>query len=505
MRSRLISTRPQRRARGRSPRDRQPGEDETPQRQAEDSPRPRQRARGGPEQASVPRKKGAQGLSQRLEATLAGSVADETEILCLEIRCGEASTGKGEATPPLRVHSVVAVRVLDRGRPGFYLTDRAEPHELADAVRMALAHSRSTPRLDPAPGFAPSEDGGEGRLPEAVLFDPEIASLDPRAGRALLSRWTERGERARLRWSAARVSLVNSRGLDRDIRVTGVELEVHAGRGFAAATARGAARTLAGLRPEVIVERARLRLSPTGEIGEVPARAAPLVLSPEVCAGLVDRLNRAALTAEAFRQGPPLSPGALGEPLFAPGVSLWDDGSDPVGLALPFDFAGWPRKRVEMVVGGILRTPAVDAPLATAHGLSPTPHFLAPDEHRASHLFLLPGSASTDELLARAAGGLWIGRLSGLVLDHPGRLTFRAEAREARQITAAGQIGAPVPDFLWEDDLLRVLREIETAGTEPITLATDHHLLESVSAPAVAVRAGGCFRPLRENPTPTDS
>lgn len=462
-----------------------------------------------------------------METALHRSVADATEIVSMEVRRGLVSTpgypgsaGEDLGEVGIHQHHTVTVRVLDRNRPGSYVTDRADVPELSSAIRMALAHSRAQSPLSPPPVLPGPHhaERAQGTVPSSgLLFDPQIATLHPEAARALLDDWIAEGDEAMLRWSAVRILLVNSRGLRQQAQVTGVEIEVlssHAGEGSAGRTgsaargsraisasgrARSAARRLEDLRAAEVIARARL-LRPTepvspGDHAGYPAPApARLVLAPEAVAALLDALNRGGLTSTALRQSSILSPASLGQAVFSPALYLVDDGMNPAGLAFPFDFAGWPRHRIELISEGVFRTPAAEPDFAAEHHLSPTPHFLDQGVHRATHLFLRPGTESEEELCRRAAGGLWIGRLTGIERTNPEDLSFRARAEEVREITSRGELAATLPNLDWEDRLERVFSEIEALSASTVTFGADPYLLESLCVPAMAVRSAGGFR-----------
>jgi predicted Zn-dependent protease len=131
-------------------------------------------------------------------------------------------------------------------------------------------------------------------------------------------------------------------------------------------------------------------------------------------------------------------------------------------------------------------TPAVDDRLARELGVASTPQRVAPDEAASAHLFLLPGSASEEELLQAADGGLWVSALEPLEGYDARALRFRTAARGVRLITG-GALGRSLPDLLWEDDLRRVLSRVLAVGSELVPLATGAGLFRATTTPMLAV------------------
>ncbi|HEY6324406.1 MAG TPA: metallopeptidase TldD-related protein, partial [Thermoanaerobaculia bacterium] len=381
----------------------------------------------------------------------------------------------------------------------------------ATAAAAATAAGGSPSAGAPAPAAGP---GGPGSGRGDAIYDPELADLEAVRARALLDGTAERGELLRLAWVEGRVTIANSAGLRQAARVTAASFEASCGRGPGAGRAAGAARRLDTLYLQDTLDRARARHAAApalaagtadaagaagddaGDVAPAPAAAAapadlPMVLSEQSAAALIALLNRHALSTAAQRDPGCGLHGRLGGHVLAACLSLRDDGTDPRALPFPFDLAGWPKRQVDLFVDGVFATPAVDARLAAEIGRPPTPHGMAPDESIAANLLLLPGDREPlpeAELLRQAENGIWIGALDGLECFDPGRLRFRARARGSRRI-AGGALGPPLPDFLWEDDLLAALARAAAVGDRPVTIATGDMLFGATVAPLLALRA----------------
>jgi predicted Zn-dependent protease len=353
----------------------------------------------------------------------------------------------------------------------------------------------------------------DGQRDDSLLHDPELADLEPARARDVLDRAAGRGERLRLAWLEGLVAVANSAGLRRTVRVTAAGFEASCGRRPGGGTAAAAARRLDGLDMAATLDRARARHAGGGAAGGASdsaagtaagAAAGPgsqavppelpshpmMVLSEQAVAALLDLLNRQALSAAAQHDDTSWLHGRLGEPLFAPCLSLRDDGTDPRALPFPFDLAGWPKRPVDFVVEGVFASPAVDPRLARELGRQPTPHALAPDEWLAANLLLLPGNRAPlpePELLALAERGIWIGALAAVECFEPRSLRFRALARGVRSI-AGGTLGPPLPDLLWEDALPAVLARVQALGDQPVAIATGDMLFGATAAPLLAVQ-----------------
>ncbi len=434
-------------------------------------------------------------IVSRLEHALATSTAEATEISWLEVRRGQESTGKRRQDSYELNERNVLVRVRQSGRTGLHRTSAANRSGLENAVREAQAQARLAP---PSPPPLEIPQAGAA-VSVAGLFDPDLAALSPARARDLLQRLAEpgnrpgsRGETVRLGWSEGRIAVAGSRGLRRAAEVTSGWIEVICGRQPGAGRAAAASRSLAGLDPQAVRERARRRQGPA-DVEPPPEGPVPILLSQEAAAALVELLNRHALASDAFQGGLSFLNGRLGQTVFHPSIHLRDDPTDPRGLPFPFDLLGAAARPVDLVADGVALTPAIDDRLARALDRPPTPQRVAPDEAVPGHLFLLPGGDAESDLLAAAEGGIWIAALDPLEAFDPRGLRFRAVARGARRISG-GALGRSLPDLIWEDALPGLLSRVLGVGSELVPIATGAGLFRATTAPMLAVMGGTGLR-----------
>ncbi len=438
-------------------------------------------------------------IADRLERVLELATPDETELAWIESVDGRTDDGaRGPESTPVR--RTVLIRAREGARRGAHRLGSGEPAEILNGVRLAVAASRASAPLPVAAGpwtegKDPTPDDGAGSgtagpTARAALWDPRIAELSPSAARDRVldllgpRHGRDRPERLSLRWTQLRVVVRTSEGVDRRAEATAITATAQAG---AAGWAAASARSLDGLDPGRVLERARARARARGrrwatrEPPTVPAES-PILFSPEATASLVAVLVRNAFSSRAFEaERSPLA-GLLGEHVFAPEIDLVDDGLAPAGLPFPFDLLGRPRRRIELVTGGVPRTPAVDESLAARLQRHPTPHALGPEDARPIHPFLLPRH-SAEEVLDAAEGGLWIAGLDALECFDPGRVAVRARPLGARRVRG-GALAEPVEGLVWEDSLLRLFSKVRAVGGEPVVLAEDGGM-GGVSAPMV--------------------
>jgi predicted Zn-dependent protease len=317
------------------------------------------------------------------------------------------------------------------------------------------------------------------------LHDSEIAALSRRKAREYLQKLPLKRENGHLAWAEGRVAVFNSRGVRRSTEVTSSSIEIRTGRRPGSARVGDAARTLGLLEPKLLLERARA-LHASGSAVEMVPGPVPVVFSPMATATLCDLLNTTSFSAKSYYDGISFLREHTNVQVFDRRFNLRDDGTDPSGLAFPFDLEGTAKRSVELITKGAPQTPTLDQRQAAVLGLPPTAHAIGGNDARAENLFLQPGEQADEELLAAAEDGIWVGWLENVESLDPRRVQFRARARGVRAIRS-GRLENGVPDLLLEDSLLRSFSALLGLGTQPARTPSIDGYLGGLSVPAVAV------------------
>ncbi|MEM1250744.1 MAG: metallopeptidase TldD-related protein, partial [Acidobacteriota bacterium] len=190
--------------------------------------------------------------------------------------------------------------------------------------------------------------------------------------------------------------------------------------------------------------------------------------------------------SNAYREGYSFVRQHLGSQVFDARFDLVDDATSERGLPFPFDLEGRRKQRVDLVARGVPRTPTVDSQAAQEFQLEPTGHAVGGGDAYALNLFMEPGTASSQELLETADGGLWISRLERIECFDLGRMLLRTVARGVRRIQG-GQLAQPLPDLVWNDSLLRVFSRLEAVGQEHSVKVSRDGVLGGTSAPSIVL------------------
>jgi predicted Zn-dependent protease len=195
-----------------------------------------------------------------------------------------------------------------------------------------------------------------------------------------------------------------------------------------------------------------------------------VVLTPYATEDLLNMLNYYGMGAQAVLEGRSWMNDRLGEKVMSSLVDIWDDGLDPGGMPMPFDFEGVPKQRVDIVHKGVVNSPVYDRITAqkmgettSGHALPPTMRSLGPI---ATNLFMAAGNSSTEEMIRSTERGLYISRFWYTRLVHPRDCVITGMTRDGVFLIENGELVYPVKNLRFTQSYVEALANVETVGNE---------------------------------------
>jgi PmbA protein len=183
---------------------------------------------------------------------------------------------------------------------------------------------------------------------------------------------------------------------------------------------------------------------------------------------LVSSLNFYGMGAQALQEGRSWMNDRIGQQIMSPLISIWDDGMDLTGSPLPFDFEGVPKQRVDIVKQGVVLGPVYDRYSGAKMGKPSTGH-ATPINFRgfgplALNLFMAPGNASVEEMIASTKKGLYINRFHYTRLVHPRECIITGMTRDGVFMIEDGEVAYPVKNLRYTMSYVQALANVEAVG-----------------------------------------
>lgn len=202
---------------------------------------------------------------------------------------------------------------------------------------------------------------------------------------------------------------------------------------------------------------------------ELPPGEYEVVLEEYAVSDIVDFLAYLGFSALAVQEQRSFLTGKLGQRVMSPDISIWDDGTDPRGLPLPFDFEGVPKARLDLVDRGMACGLCYDSQTAAREGRASTGHALPPGQTFGPvplNLFMAPGQTGRHELARAIERGVWVTRFWYTRHVHPLSLVVTGMTRDGTFLIEKGEVGPPVRNLRFTQSYLAALNDVRAVANE---------------------------------------
>ncbi len=403
----------------------------------------------------------------------------------------------------------VWIKVACEGRIGVATTSSLRHEPLLAAIQAAIGIARLSLPV-PAHPAGGRQAGGKQAAPSFSTSDtqepaPKVETYFPATVQRPLTETVDTIRRLWARFHKRRMDLagsfvageselavVGSRGLLRYQPLTVGALRLVATEGKASGFAAQAFRDIRELKPEAMAQRAQEFCRMNRDPRPITLGRYDVLLEPEAVAELVEWLSYIGFGAKQFDERTSFLTGRMGDPLMHPRMTIYDDGADPRGLAMPFDFEGVPKRRVDLIQQGKAAGVVYDSAYARLHHTRSTGHAPAYDEHEgplALNLFLTAGDAPRQDLLRRMERGLWVTRfhyVNGLLNTQEGLMT--GLTRDGTFLVKRGKVAGAVKNLRFTQSILKAFSNILAVSREQERVADPAQGFSAVVAPALLIK-----------------
>jgi predicted Zn-dependent protease len=363
----------------------------------------------------------------------------------------------------------VTLRYFIGKQIGTASTNRLDQTGLDELVERAKSYAKTSPEDPNYPGLPDSE-----AYQRIAAWDLETASSTPekraRAVGAVCQMAVEMGLNASGALSTGSIDLVvaNTQGVFSYFRSTNADFQTV----VMSEDSSGRAHESAWKLEDLAVERLGKDAIETAVRGRNPIKIDPgeytVVLEHYATDDIISNLNFTGMGALALLEGRSWMNERVGQQLMSPLVSIWDDGLDVRGNPLPFDFEGVPKQRVDIVKQGLVIGPVYDRYCGAKMGKPSTGH-ATPINFRAFgplalNLFMAPGEASLEDMIASTKKGLYINRFHYTRVVHPRDCVITGMTRDGVFLIEDGQVTNPVKNLRYTMPYVKALANVEAVG-----------------------------------------
>jgi predicted Zn-dependent protease len=242
------------------------------------------------------------------------------------------------------------------------------------------------------------------------------------------------------------------------------------GSGYASFISRDCDR----LRVEPLVGGAIAKAS-RGRPQEVKPGEYDVILEPDAVHELLSFLGYLGFHGLAFQEGRSFFCNQLGKKLVDEQVTIYDDGMDPQGLQVPFDFEGVPKQKIIFFEEGVARSVTHDSFTAGRAGLDSTGHALIPPNPEGPiplNLFMQAGRTSLEEIVRTVRRGIYVTRFHYTNVVEPMKAVITGMTRDGTFLIEDGEIKHPLKNLRFTESVLQALSRVRAVSRERKTCSS---------------------------------
>jgi PmbA protein len=292
--------------------------------------------------------------------------------------------------------------------------------------------------------------------------------------------------------SASEISVVNSNGVACYQPLTTASLNLIAMSDNSSGYAEGLSRSVLKIPFTLIVETAFKKCLDGKNPEDLEPGKYDVILEPVAVSSVMDWLSIIGFGAKGVMEKTSFISGKSGKKVMSPDISIFDDGNDTSGLAMPFDFEGVPKKKVQIIKKGIAAGPVYDSLYAAKAKTRSTGHAMIPggsEGPMAGNCFIAGGKKSKESLIASVKDGLLVTRffyINGL-LDTP-RALMTGMTRDGVFRIKNGKIAGPVKNLRFTESITGAFSRIAGISKETQLVKNWWDDIGCCSAPTMLIR-----------------
>lgn len=194
-----------------------------------------------------------------------------------------------------------------------------------------------------------------------------------------------------------------------------------------------------------------------------------VVLEPYAVSELLSFLGYLGFHALAVQEGRSFLCNQFGKKMVDSKVTVYDDGLDPEGLRIPFDFEGIPKQRVVFFDEGVAKEVTYDSFTGNREGKNSTGHgLIAPNTEGPIpvNLLMRKGESSLEEMIRSVRKGIYVTRFHYTNVVEPMKAVLTGMTRDGTFLIEEGEIKRPIKNMRFTESVLRALSRVSAISKE---------------------------------------
>lgn len=268
----------------------------------------------------------------------------------------------------------------------------------------------------------------------------------------------------------AEIGIVNSNGLTAYQPFTSAHISLITSSAFASGFASQFERNAKNIATERLLSLAIGKTVSKQKTKKLKPGKYTVILEPAAVNEILEWLIYIGFGASAFIDGTSFMRGKTGKKIMDKKITIYDDGNDPSGFPVPFDFEGVKKQGLDIVRNGVAKGIAFDTFLAKKCKRKTTGHALTSEDIEGpfpSNVFIKEGNHTVEEMVSMVERGILVTRfhyVNGLLDTRTASMT--GMTRDGTFYIEDGKIKYPVEDMRFTESILEAFSRIEAISSK---------------------------------------
>ncbi len=289
------------------------------------------------------------------------------------------------------------------------------------------------------------------------------------------------------------VAVFNSLGVEAYQKYSDFFLHMIAQNDHGSGYASFVSRDLDQLQVEPLVKTAVVKASRGSPVQIAPGEY-EVILEPAAVQEFLTFLGYLGFHAQAVQEGRSFFDHQFGKKMIDEKVTIYDDGLDPLGMQVPFDFEGVPKQKIIFFEKGVAHGVTYDSYTAGKEGKDSTGHALLPPNTEGPipiNLFMMEGESNLDEMIRTVRRGVYVTRFHYTNVVEPMQAVITGMTRDGTFLIEEGEIKSPLKNLRFTESILKALSRVKAVSQERKTCSEGSvygkRFVTGIVAPAIQV------------------
>ncbi|HID92629.1 MAG TPA: TldD/PmbA family protein [bacterium (Candidatus Stahlbacteria)] len=223
---------------------------------------------------------------------------------------------------------------------------------------------------------------------------------------------------------------------------------------------------------------------------EIKPKAYDVILEPYAIAEILDWMAYIGMGGLSLLEEKSFLTGRLGKKIASEKITIYDDGLDPRGIPMPFDFEGVPKSKVMIIEKGVAKGVVYDTMTAKKAGTKTTGHAVPPEWAEVGpmplNLFMETGNSSTEDMLSSLDRGIWVTKfhyVNGLLNTR--EALFTGMTRGGTFFVEGGKVKFPIKNLRFTESMIKAFANVTEVGKEAKLVPSDE---QAIYLPSLLIR-----------------